>query len=175
MIEEIVATAWQYGRYASFLLNAVVLVHWARKRVVLNEFISGYWSGRLQVDGDEDHVIECKLFCISHPGKDNVARLFYERKRVACGTVTSRGVDELVGYNDKGWFFGANCWNPQFIRVSHITSEKDCPSTSSAPTNQEMPKKYQWKCKIVDRYFKQKISVDIAKGECQFSGQFVKE
>ena len=175
VIEEVTATVWQYGRYLSLGLNSIVLFLWAKRRVVLNEFISGYWSGKLQVDDDDDHVIECKLYCISHSGRDNTARLFYEQKRLACGTITSRGVDELVDYNDKGWFFGVNCWNPQFMRVTHFTTTVAPQPMQPSLVNQEMPKKYHWKCKIVDRYFKQKISVTITKGQCQFSGYLVKE
>lgn len=175
MFEEIFSTAWQYGRYASLGLNSVVLFLWATRRVVLNEFISGYWSGKLQAEGDDDHVIECKLYCISHSGRDNTACLFYEQRRIACGTVTCRGVDELVGYNDKGWFFGTDCWNPQFMRVTHISTNYTQSIQAIAPASLDMPKMYQWKCRIVDRYFKQKMSINISKGQCQFDGYLVKE
>lgn len=94
-----------YIRYASFALNGVALILWLKSKFILTEFLQGSWKGNLEVKEDVNHIIECTLIVVCHKDRDNSALLYYERKRLACGTVITRGVDKLEKYPDNLWFF----------------------------------------------------------------------
>jgi len=166
-----VGLVWEYGRYVSICLNLIIFFFWLRRKVVLSEFLEGHWVGSLHAENDGVHTISCNLFCINHPGRDNSALLCYERKILACGTVTARGVDRLDAYTDRNWFFTDNCWNPAFVRLMHNHSGDIAPAVQRT----QLPVRYSWQCKIIDRYFKQKLSITIGSGSCVFNGVFTKE
>ncbi|HEX8844988.1 MAG TPA: hypothetical protein VF791_10110 [Pyrinomonadaceae bacterium] len=161
----------QYLRYASFAFNGIVLIIWLKSKMILKDFLQGLWKGNLIVKDDKEYIIECTLLVVKHKDRNNSALLYYERRRLACGTVTVRGVDKLEKYPDEKWFFWHPCWRPIFQRKAHVPLVEE---EGMSAAESLMPKRYQWKCEITRRFFRPKMNVIITHEECVFEGELYK-
>lgn len=159
----------QYLKYASFGFNGIVLFLWLKKKLLLADFLEGLWTGNLIVKDDAEHIIVCTLLVVRHKDRDNSALLYYERKRLSCGTVTVRGVDKLETYPGEKWFFWNPHWKPIFQRKAHVPiAEQE--NVSDIET--WMPKRYEWQCEMTRRFSKPKMNVKIFYEDCVFEGEF---
>jgi hypothetical protein len=110
----------QFLRWSSFLVNAVFIGIGIKNRIIMEDYLSGKWEGRLTHYGkDTNAKTKCTMMISRHKERSNSGYIYYESFIPDSRVVLYRGLDELNEYETDFWFFINREWHPQFTRVFH--------------------------------------------------------
>jgi len=148
-------TFWQLFKFSSYLINAVFVATSLKKRVFMEDFLAGKWTGELahfRPDGSHyDAITKCVMMISRHKENNNSGYIYYETVNQNTDQVVYKGLDQLNKYETDLWFLLNREWNPRFVRVFH-KSEHNVDTTKTV---------YNFTCQATDLIFKQRMNVKI--------------
>ncbi len=161
---------FEYLKYASLVLNAILFGIWLRKKLNIHLFLQGHWRGTLSREDDSEIIYKVDLHLSDHKNQIDSGVMIYQVRNLETTNRLFSGVDDLRQYDGDWLFFWNRLWKPEFVRRFHVVY----PPIGSTAVTHFMAHQYRYECRVRSYWFRPSLELTGTVGDHRVTGRLNK-